>query len=178
MQRLAGRLGAGGALGLEDGEPHGVARLRDLARPEPQPPVARLGPQPRQRVERAGERGLAAIRERLELGDALWWRRRGGRPPGGGGRVRARSRPGGGWGLGWGGGERVALGGRLGEAALQLGGLELERLDRSQGLGGDPGLGLLGRLGAAGPPLGEHRAVDDLAALGLAVGGRSRTRSR
>jgi hypothetical protein len=62
------------------------------------------------------------------------------------------------------GAQRFALGGRLLEPALQLGRAQLEHLDGLQRLGGDPRLRLLGGLGAAGAALGQHRAVDHLAA--------------
>ena len=61
---------------------------------------------------------------------------------------------------------------------LQLGALELERLDGAQRLGRDPGLLLLRRLRAAGAALGQHLAVDQLAAFGGLLGTRRGGRRR
>ena len=101
-----------------------------------------------------GERGLAALREPRELV---------GRRAGRGRQQRARG-AGAGDRRGLGGLQRFALRRRLREPPLELGRLQLERLDRLQRLGRDARLGLLGRLGAPRAALGEHRAVDHLAA--------------
>jgi hypothetical protein len=160
LQGAAGRRVAERALRLQHGEPHRVAGARRLARAQRQPPLARLRAQPRQGVQRARERGLTALREARELlrgGLGRDDRARLGCRAG-----TARRRP-----LRRGLGareQRVALGDRLGQPPLQLGRLELQRLDGLQGLGGDPRLLALGGLGAARAPLGEHRAVDDLPA--------------
>ena len=60
--------------------------------------------------------------------------------------------------------QRVALGGGLLQPALELDGPQLEHLDGLQRLRGGARLGLLGGLGAARAPLGQHGVVDDLAA--------------
>ena len=184
MQRLARRLRARGPLGLEHRQPHGVARVRDLAGPEPQPPLARLAAEPRERAERARQGRLAPLGElgQVRRGDVGGRRgRRGGGRRRLGGRAGRLSRLGRRSGVRWRGrcgGEGVALGDRVGEAAFELGGLELQRLDGAEGLGRHAGLGLLGGLGAAGAALGEDRVVDDLAALRLGLRVRSARRRR
>jgi hypothetical protein len=120
---------------------------------------------PRQRVERARQRGLPPLGQPRELVDG----RRGRRARSADGRRRACAAGRSGVGrrsvVGRGGaGERVPFCGGLGEPAFELGGLELERLDGFQRLGRDAGLLPLGGLSPAGPAVGEHRPVDDLAA--------------
>ena len=172
LQRAARRHVAERALRLEHREPHRVAGARGLARAQREPPLARLRAQPGQRLQRARQRGLAALGEPGEL----FRRRPGSGAPRAPRRRRRRAR------AAHGGRrrgldarrQRVALRDHVGEPPLQLGRLQLQRLDGLQRLGGDPRLLALGRLGAARAPLGEHRAVDDLAAglLRGRLGGR------
>ena len=81
-------------------------------------------------------------------------------------------------------GQRVALGRQRLDALLELRAPQLQRIERPQRLRGHPRLRLPGRLGAAGAPLRQHRAVDHLAArLGLGrlgleqLGGAARSSS-
>ena len=59
--------------------------------------------------------------------------------------------------------QRIALRGQRLHPRLELRAPQLHSVQRPQRLRGHPRLRLLGRLGAPRPPLGQHRAVDDLA---------------
>ena len=63
--------------------------------------------------------------------------------------------------------QRIPLRGERLDSRLELRAPQLHSVQRPQRLGGHPRLRLLGRLGAPRPPLGQHGAVDDLAARPL-----------